>query len=90
MTDFESRGRVLRDQTKKLILDLLNSSKEFGKDGSGIRTSQIFKVCGLDWGKYPKANSSRQQYWVVAAIRELEAEGKVERISESGPWRLLD
>jgi hypothetical protein len=45
-------------------------------------------VSNLDWGDYPNATSSNQQYWVVALVRELEAEGKVERISESGPWRL--
>lgn len=90
MSRFEAIGEKMRDQTKSLILDLMKSSPEYGAGGKGIRTSQIFKSCGLDWGDYPKAESSRQQYWVVAAIRELEAEGIVERISESGPWRLLE
>jgi hypothetical protein len=42
----------------------------------------------MDWGDYPIATSTRQQYWVAAILQELEAEGKVERVTESGPWRL--
>ena len=53
-----------------------------------MRLSPIFRACGFDWGEYEKATSSNQQYWVVALMRELEAEGKVERVSSSGPWRL--
>ncbi len=41
------------------------------------------------WGDYPKTTSSNQQYWVGAIVQELKSEGKVERVSESGPWRLL-
>jgi hypothetical protein len=90
MSNFEIIGENIRNQAKQLILDLMKSSPDYSSDGEGIRTSQIFKSCGLDWGDYPKAKSTNQQYWVVAAIRELESEGFVERISESGPWRLLE
>ncbi|MFM2716994.1 hypothetical protein AB8T41_16310 [Klebsiella pneumoniae] len=45
-------------------------------------------LCGFDWGAKPKATSSNQQYWVVALLRELEEDGLVEQIKESGPWRL--
>lgn len=90
MSNFEAIGESIRNQTKVLIFDLMKSSAEYGSGGKGIRTSQIFKSCGLDWGDLPKTRSTAQQYWVVAAIRELEAEGLVERISESGPWRLFE
>ena len=53
-----------------------------------MRLSPIFNACGFDWGSYPKATSSNQQYWVVALMRELEAEGCVEQVAPSGPWRL--
>lgn len=88
MKNFEEQGFSLRNQAKQLILELLGSSEEYGRQGQGIRTAQIFRECGFDWGDYPKTKSTAQQYWVVAAIRELEAEGLVERVSEPGPWRL--
>jgi hypothetical protein len=50
--------------------------------------AEIFRNCGFSWGDYPKASATRQQYWIVAILSELKAEGKVERITESGPWRL--
>ena len=53
-----------------------------------MRLAPIFRACGFDWGPYQKATSTNQQYWVVALMRELEAEGKVERVFESGPWCL--
>lgn len=88
MRKFEEQGRALRTQAKELILGLLGSSEDYGRHGKGIRTAQIFRECGFDWGDYSKTKSTAQQYWVVAAIRELEAEGRLERVSESGPWRL--
>ena len=50
--------------------------------------ASIFRECGFDWGNYPVATSSNQQYWVVAILRELEKEGKVEQVYKHGPWRL--
>lgn len=88
MKKFEQQGLELRRQAKELILELLNSSEGYGRDGKGIRTANIFRECGLDWGDYLKARSTAQQYWVVAALRELESEGLIERVSDSGPWRL--
>ncbi|QTN32723.1 hypothetical protein HZ994_10385 [Akkermansiaceae bacterium] len=89
MSNFESIGENIRNQTKRLIVDLMKSSPDYGSNGKGLRTAEIFRSCGLDWGDYPKTKSTAQQYWVVAAIRELESEGIVERVSESGPWRIL-
>jgi methionyl-tRNA synthetase len=54
-----------------------------------MKLAEIFRECGFDWGDYPKTTSSNQQYWVGAIVQELKSEGKIERVSESGPWRLL-
>lgn len=53
-----------------------------------MRQAEIFRACGFDWGECEKATSSNQQHWVVALLRELEAEGPVEQVFQSGPWRL--
>ena len=49
---------------------------------------QLFRMCGFDWGEYEKATSSNQQYWIVALVRELEAEGELERDLKTKHWRL--
>jgi len=88
MTQFQTRGQEIRSLAKSLVLAFMNATSECQPEKEGMRLPQIFKKCGFDWGDYPKATSSNQQYWVSAIVRELEAEGKVERVSESGPWRL--
>ena len=88
MESFSARGNDLRSQAKTLVLEFMRSSSHCQPGGEGMRLAPIFRACGFDWGDREKATSSNQQYWVVALMRELEAEGKVERVSESGPWRL--
>jgi hypothetical protein len=88
MKEFQALGQALRVQAKALVLEYMQSSSDCQSGKEGMRLSPIFRACGFDWGEYPKATSSNQQYWVVALVRELEAEGKVERVSPSGPWRL--
>lgn len=88
MNEFERRGDSLRDQAKALVLEFMAASDLCQPGREGMRLSPIFRACGFDWGDYAKATSSNQQYWVVALMRELEAEGKVERVTQSGPWRL--
>lgn len=66
----------------------MNGTEECRKGQAGMKQSEIFRRCGFDWGSYPNATSSNQQYWLVALLRELEAEGVVERLPRSGPWRL--
>lgn len=89
MTQFETRGNEIRDIAKSLVLEFMHATGACQPGKEGMRLSQIFKKCGFDWGDYPKTTSSNQQYWVAAIVWELKAEGKVERVSESGPWRLL-
>jgi hypothetical protein len=88
MKEFEIRGDRLRADAKALVLEFMHATNLCQSGSEGMRLSQIFRACGFDWGQYPKATSSSQQYWVVALVRELEAEGKVEQVCTSGPWRL--
>jgi hypothetical protein len=88
MKEFESRGNRIRETAKALVFEYMQASDLCQPGRAGQRLSPIFRACGFDWGDYEKATSSNQQYWVVALMRELQAEGKVERVSPSGPWRL--
>ncbi|MEB2318171.1 MAG: hypothetical protein OZ935_05810 [Pseudomonadota bacterium] len=88
MKEFEDRGNRIRAEAKALVYEYMRASDHCQPGKEGLRLSPIFRACGFDWGEYEKATSSNQQYWVVALMRELEAEGKVERVSSSGPWRL--
>lgn len=88
MPDFKSRGSQLRADAKALVLEFMAATSGCQPGREGVKQAEIFKACGFDWGAYPKATSSNQQYWGVALLRELEAEGKVEQVGASGPWRL--
>ncbi len=88
MKAFEERGNRLRAEAKAIVYEFMRASALCQPGREGMRLAPIFRACGFDWGEYKKATSSNQQYWVVALMRELEAEGKVERVSESGPWRI--
>jgi len=87
LNNFESRGKQIREQSKQLVYDYMLYSNECQNTSNGVTLAQIFRDCGFDWGEYEKATSSNQQYWCVALVRELEQEGKVERL-ESKKWRL--
>ena len=88
MNAFETRGSDLRKAAKSLVREFLQSHPDAKPNSRGIRQAEIFRACGFDWGAYPKATSSNQQYWIVALLKELEAAGEVVQVSESGPWRL--
>jgi hypothetical protein len=88
MKEFAERGARIRAEAKALVYEYMKASDLCQPGREGERLSPIFRACGFDWGEYEKATSSNQQYWVVALMRELEAERKVERVSPSGPWRL--
>lgn len=89
MLVFERRGNELRKLAKSLVLEFMSSCPSCSPGGNGMRSASIFRECGLDWGDQKSASSSNQQYWLVALLRELELESKIERIVESGPWRLI-
>ena len=88
MSQFENRGKEIRELCKVLVLEFMKSNADCQPSKKGMRQAEIFRSCGFNWGDYPKVTSTRQQYWIVAILSELKAEGKVERISEPGPWRL--
>ena len=88
MNQFEKRGNEISALAKSLVLEFMHATGECQPGKEGMKLAQIFKKCGFDWGDYPKTTSSNQQYWVAAIVWELKSEGKVERVSESGPWRL--
>lgn len=87
MNEFGDRGAAIREQAKALVLKFLEQHTEARPVGRGIRQAEISRACGFDWGDFPKATSSNQQYWTVALLKQLESEGKVMQVRESGPWR---
>ncbi|QBX80614.1 hypothetical protein [Citrobacter tructae] len=88
MNELEKHGLELRTKAKELALAALAKHPDGQKNGKGIKQSEVFNLCGFGWGEKSKATNSNQQYWVVALLRQLEDEGLVEQIKESGPWRL--
>lgn len=89
MTEFKDRGNAIRAEAKQLVLEFMQNTFKCHAGAEGMRLAEIFRECGFGWGDYPKATASNQQYWIVALVQEPAAEGKVERVSESGPWRLI-
>lgn len=89
MGSFESRGEMLRNHAKGLVMEFMQSHPDCSSNSLGMRQAEIFRRCGFDWGDKPKATSSNQQYWIVALLHELEQEGMVIQIEESGPWKLM-
>ncbi|PIW51151.1 MAG: hypothetical protein COW18_02425 [Zetaproteobacteria bacterium CG12_big_fil_rev_8_21_14_0_65_54_13] len=89
MTEYKERGSEIRGLAKTLVLHYMKATQVCQPRKPGMTLAEIFRECGFDWGDQIKATSSNQQYWVSAIMRELEAEGITERVSESGPWRLL-
>lgn len=82
------RGIEIRQLAKELVLEFMATKPECAFGAQGKTQASIFRECGFDWGEYPTATSSNQQYWVVALLRELEKEGKVVRNSKSRLWTL--
>lgn len=88
MKNLLQQGLELRSKAKELAIFALQQHPDGNKNGTGVKQAEVFRLCGLDWGDYPKALSTQQQYWVVALLRELEADGLVEQVEDKGPWRL--
>lgn len=88
MDEFRKRGDAVRESAKSLVIEFMRASDVCQPGREGMRLASMFRACGFDWGDYPKATSSNQQYWIVALVQELEREGLVERVSDSGPYRL--
>jgi hypothetical protein len=89
MEEFTRRGDAIRRLAGDLVLDYLRNHTDARPDGVGLTQTKIFRACGFDWGEYPKATSGNQQYWIVAALNDLQASGSVTQVRERGPWRLV-
>jgi hypothetical protein len=89
VTIFEERGFAIRKQSKDIVLDFMKSTFECSSINDGMKLAEIFRACGFDWGNYENATSSNQQYWLVALLRELEKENKVQRDPETKRWKLI-
>lgn len=89
MTEFEKRGSEIKVLAKSLVIDLMSATPACWPGGEGLKQAQIFRDCGFDWGNHENATSSHQQYWLVAILRELESEGRVERLADTLHWRLV-
>lgn len=86
--NYVSKGTELRLAIKELVFDYMKNSPDCAVYADGLKQAEIFRQCGLDWGEYPNATSSNQQYWIVALLRVLESEGKVQRDVDSKKWRI--
>lgn len=82
------QGAELRRMAKELVFDYMKTNDDCAPFSYGMKQAELFRACGLDWGEYPNATSSNQQYWIVALLRELEHEGKVCRDPVSKRWRI--
>lgn len=60
MEDFKSRGLKIRELSKELVMDFMQSSFECCKDGIGMTQTKIFNECGFGWENYPIATLTRQ------------------------------
>lgn len=86
--NYLSKGTELRLAIKELVFNYMKNSPDCAVYADGLKQAEIFRQCGLDWGEHHNATSSNQQYWIVALLRELESEGKVQRDTDSKKWRI--
>ena len=65
----------------------MKECKNDPKNICGFQQSYIFNQCGFDFGNYDRAESTKQQFWVIGLLRRLEKENKVYR-GERKRWKL--
>lgn len=88
MNNYANKGLDIRYQIKDLIFSYILNNPNCFSNSEGLSLTCIFIECGLDWGDYTNATSGQQKYYVVAALRELEKEGKIQRDNITKKWRL--
>lgn len=86
MNDYIKEGECLKLQMKEIVLSYMKDTLVCTQEG--MNTAQLFRACGFDWGPQENATSTNQQYYMVALLRVLEAEGKIQRDPRSKKWRL--
>lgn len=87
MATFMERGAALRQEAQAMVVEYLRLNG--GKAGElGLQQKQVFDCCGLSWGDHENASAKQQVFWMAGLLRDLEAQGVVERDPESKRWRL--
>jgi hypothetical protein len=86
--NYKIKGTELRNEFKDLVYTYMQSKEECLPLSMGMKQAEIFRECGMDWGEKDNCTSSNQQYWIVAILRTLEEEGKIQRDNDSKKWRL--
>jgi len=86
--DFRKSGDTLRDSAKSLVLGFMTHNDDCHPNSNGMKQTDIFRECGLDWGDKENASSDYQQIWIVGLLRQLAEDGHVVRVYKRGPWRL--
>ncbi|WP_274001532.1 hypothetical protein [Vibrio parahaemolyticus] len=89
MDSFDAKGEMIRNHAKGLVVEFMQNHPDCSPESEGMKQAEIFRLCGFGWGEQLKATLSNQQYWLVALLRQLEHEGVVVQLKESGPWRLI-
>ena len=88
MINYMNEGKNFREQIKAFVYEFMQKSGDCAVNAKGMKTAEIFRQCGLDWGEYENSTSSNQQYWLVALLRELEKESKIQRDLVTKLWRV--
>ena len=86
--NYKEIGAYLRNCYKELVYNFMKSKDICQSYNDGMKQADIFRDCGMDWGEKDNCTSSNQQYWIVAILRTLEEEGKIQRDNETKKWRL--
>jgi len=71
----------VREPVEQIIIKFMQNNVQGSSYGSGIKLSDLFRLCGFSCRDKENAASSQQKYWIVAAMRTLEEKGIVKRDS---------
>ncbi len=55
MNELQKQGLELRTKAKELALAALAKHPDGCINGKGVKQAEVFRLCGLDWGDYPKS-----------------------------------
>ncbi|OQK49634.1 hypothetical protein XM77_u0045 [Vibrio vulnificus] len=51
MDSFESKGELLRNHAKGLVVEFMQSHPDCSPNSLGMKQAEIFRRCGLGWGR---------------------------------------
>ena len=87
--NYKIEGQNLRQAFKDLVYSYMKSNELCQSYNVGLSQAEIFRNCGMDWGEKENCTSSHQQYYIVAILRTLEEENKIQRDDGTKKWRLI-